>query len=120
VKKYICRYPGCKTLLDEPGYCVKHKRPANTAKPFENASRSNEPFYHTVRWRKLRKEHLRENEYCIRCGSKESLTADHIIPPSGDESLFFDAANLQTLCDTCHRIKTQREIEERRKRRRIR
>jgi 5-methylcytosine-specific restriction protein A len=118
LKKYICRSPGCKALLDEPSYCVKHKHPANTAKPFENASRSNEPFYNTVRWKRLRKEHLKENDYCTRCGSRESLTADHIIPPLGIESLFFDADNLQTLCGTCNRIKTQKEIEERKKRRR--
>lgn len=42
----------------------------------------------------------RDNYRCLRCGSKNNLTIDHIIPVSrkGDKS----NNNLQTLCEKCN------------------
>lgn len=37
------------------------------------------------------------------------LVADHRIPHRGDEALFFDPDNLQTLCPDCHDRNKQRE-----------
>ena len=34
---------------------------------------------------------------------------DHIIPHKGDEALFWDEDNLQSLCTPCHNQKTARE-----------
>jgi 5-methylcytosine-specific restriction protein A len=111
MKRYICRFPGCNKLLETPGYCEEHKI---EKVPFQNAVRHNEELYKTVEWRKLKKEHLKENEYCVRCGTEENLTVDHIISPLGNTELFFNPNNLQTLCVACHRIKTANEINERR------
>jgi 5-methylcytosine-specific restriction protein A len=58
---------------------------------------------------------LEENDYCRRCGSHEHLSVDHIIDPRGNEEMFFDENNLQTLCVECHRIKTAYEIQNRKK-----
>jgi 5-methylcytosine-specific restriction protein A len=115
MKKKICNRPGCNELIDiTERYCLKHTENATSNKPFENAKRSNGGFYNTCRWRMLRKQHLKENPYCVKCGNRDSLTVDHVVPPRGNEDLFFDLDNLQTLCETCHRAKTSMEIRKRR------
>lgn len=111
--KRLCNYPNCNNFaLDGHIYCgIHYKEP----KPFENAKRSNEGLYNTSKWRKLRKEHLNKEPYCIKCGATEDLTVDHIADPLGNEFLFFDKNNLQTLCKSCHRIKTSAEIQQRKR-----
>ena len=47
---------------------------------------------------------------CVRCGSKEKLTKDHIIPTSfygklALPDMFNDPENLQTMCSRCNRLK---------------
>jgi 5-methylcytosine-specific restriction endonuclease McrA len=37
------------------------------------------------------------------------LHADHIVPIEQDENRRLDLENMQTLCDRCHRLKTQTE-----------
>lgn len=110
--KKLCNYSGCQNFaLDGHIYCKEHyKEP----KPFEKAKRNNEGFYNTLQWRLLRKEHLKNNPNCVCCGTDENLTVDHITDPLGNAFLFFDENNLQTLCKDCHRIKTAKEIAERR------
>jgi 5-methylcytosine-specific restriction protein A len=116
MKRYICREAGCDTLLDNPGYCEKHKREKeNNRIPFKNAVRSNEGLYNTNRWKKLRAEHLKEQDYCVYCGSSKDLEVDHIMPPRGDEDLFYSSENLQTICGVCHRLKTAKEIRDRKR-----
>jgi 5-methylcytosine-specific restriction protein A len=116
MRKYICSFPGCNVLLDMPGYCEEHKKEERVRKPFESATRLNSLFYNTTRWRTLRKTFLKENPYCNRCGNNNiPLQVHHKIPPRGNEELFFDEANLETICETCHRIITAQEIMERKK-----
>jgi 5-methylcytosine-specific restriction protein A len=117
MKKYLCRFPGCGVLLEEPGYCDKHKIEKSEIKPFQNAQRSNKSLYNTTRWRTLRKKLLEEQENCYRCGvhkSESRLEVHHIIPPRGDEVLFFDINNLAVICSDCHKVITAQEINKRR------
>lgn len=48
-----------------------------------------------------------------RCARAGRITAtrvtDHIKPHRGDEVLFWDPSNHQSLCETCHNAKSQRE-----------
>jgi 5-methylcytosine-specific restriction protein A len=113
--KKICADPGCNVLI-EPNerYCKEHLK--ENRKPFENATRFNEQLYATSHWRKLRAEHLKKQPYCCKCGiSKDEvpLQVHHIIPPGGNEELFFDENNLASLCPVCHRIITQKETRQR-------
>lgn len=101
--------------MDGKAYCEKHYVQPKKARPFSSAGRSNSALYATARWRALRKSHIDEYPFCAMCGSKSGLTVDHIVPPRGNEELFFCPGNLQTLCKPCHRIKTAIEIRERRK-----
>lgn len=119
MKLNLCKYAGCSALTPNY-YCAKHKalsdkrRAEHNKKAFQNAVRSNQNLYHTQRWRTLRASIIAKYKVCLVCGSSENLTVDHIIAPRGNEELFFNENNLQTLCKSCHRIKTAREIQERR------
>ena len=124
----VCKYPGC-FLTTEDKYCNNHKQHdvkekaiqkdyyKPQATPYRNAERPNAYLYNTSKWRKLRNDHIDNNPYCVSCGDDErgNLTVDHIVAPKGNEDLFFDAYNLQTLCKTCHNIKTSIEVMEMRK-----
>lgn len=65
-------------------------------------------WYHSTRWRKLRPAIFRRDlNTCAMCGhvhtDHKGLTCDHREPHRGDERLFWDENNLQTLCtDPCH------------------
>lgn len=63
-------------------------------------------LYKTARWLKLRKRQLRVEPLCRFCAAQRRLSlgrvVDHIRPHKGDEALFFDPENLQTLCKPCH------------------
>ncbi|SNS53481.1 HNH endonuclease [Sphingomonas laterariae] len=71
-------------------------------------------WYHTARWKALRWSVLVRDAFtCRGCealeGDTSKLVADHIRPHRGDEALFWDEANLQTLCASCHSGSKQRE-----------
>ena len=109
----ICNCPGCRDYAVEGGSrCEKHQI---DRKAFSTAKRRNTSLYNTSKWRVLRREVLEEDKVCAYCGTDKELTVDHIIPPEGNELLFFDRTNLQVLCKSCHRVKTAQEINNRRK-----
>jgi 5-methylcytosine-specific restriction endonuclease McrA len=57
------------------------------------------------RWRKISQAQIMRNPLCVRCGRGAEVT-DHIKPHKGDESLFYDPQNMQSLCKRCHDAKT--------------
>lgn len=63
-------------------------------------------LYGTKRWFQLRHQQLSLHPLCALCEKlgkvKLAKVADHKVPHRGDEKLFFDPANLQSLCKTCH------------------
>lgn len=78
-----------------------------------NSREHKQSLYKARRWHKLRARQLRDNPLCKLClelGRTEPATvADHIIPHYGDESLFFDQGNLQSMCAPCHNKHKQRQ-----------
>jgi 5-methylcytosine-specific restriction endonuclease McrA len=57
----------------------------------------------------LRLLKLSEKPLCETC-NKPAVLVDHIKPITLDNTeLFFDYNNLQSLCDSCHRIKTRKD-----------
>lgn len=113
MKMYRCNFPGCGKLLKESGYCPTHQ--AMRPKPFSTATRPNEEFYKSQRWKKLRGEILKKQPFCNLCFKTEGLQVHHLKPPRGDENLFFDLSNLMVVCADCHRQITAAEIRERQK-----
>ena len=113
--KRKCVYPNCNEFAVEGHtYCEKHLEQSHKKhEAFLNARRTNSNFYNSERWRKLRREVIRETPYCVCCGSTSNLTVDHIVAPRGNEELFYDKTNLQVLCKDCHDLKTVQEIQAR-------
>jgi 5-methylcytosine-specific restriction endonuclease McrA len=70
--------------------------------------------YKTARWAALRLEiFVRDGFRCQKCGLVEGdtskLVCDHKVAHRGDDRLFWDRMNLQTLCKPCHDGMKQRE-----------
>lgn len=75
-------------------------------------------WYNSRRWRKLREEIWARDAYtCQKTGvlcigkypAANSPVADHIIPHRGDEAMFWDKSNLQTVSKAYHDSQKQRE-----------
>ncbi len=71
-------------------------------------------WYKSVRWQRLRLAVFERDLFtCQRCaalnGDTSQLVCDHRTPHRGDERLFWDDTNLQTLCKPCHDGAKQRE-----------
>lgn len=72
-------------------------------------------WYSTARWRALRMRVLMRDRFTCQwpgCGlmtaDTSTLVADHKEAHRGDEALFWDESNLQTLCKPCHDRHKQR------------
>lgn len=58
------------------------------------------------KWQKAREGWLRAHPKCVMCDEKGILTAatvvDHKTPHRGDQDLFWNRDNWQSLCKACH------------------
>lgn len=65
------------------------------------------------KWQKAREGFLRSHPLCVMCQAQGVVTAatvvDHKTPHRGDQALFWDRANWQSLCATHHSRDKQRE-----------
>jgi len=64
-------------------------------------------WYKTERWERMRNYQLAIEPHCRLCyrRGRQGIAAtdvDHIKPHRGDAALFWDSANLQSLCHPCH------------------
>ena len=94
------------------------KTPSWKRKPgIENAKRYSK-IYKTNRWRKLRHWFISVNPLCKMCKDNNVISkgevVDHITPIQNGGSEW-NVNNLQTLCNKCHKIKTNKEMNERKK-----
>lgn len=68
---------------------------------------------YTSKWDRERLRFLAKFPLCASHAEKQMVVAatvvDHKIPHRGDEKLFWDRKNWQSLCATCHNAKTARE-----------
>lgn len=64
------------------------------------------------RWRKARHSYLSEHPLCVMCAAENRLApatvVDHIVPHRGDQALFWDTKNWQSLCKWHHDSDKQR------------
>lgn len=65
------------------------------------------------RWQKARFHFLQKNPLCVYCKKQGKVTSaevvDHIKPHKGDQKLFWDVKNWQSLCKHCHDSIKKRE-----------
>ena len=63
-------------------------------------------LYSTAKWRRLRADQLSRVPLCEECRATGRVTpatvANHREPHKGDRALFFDPANLQSVCKPHH------------------
>ncbi len=94
-----------------PNAMPTHKPRANVGvRTYEHDRPSPSKRGYGAAWQKLRRVALqRDNGICVACGKVVGLRGhvDHIVPLSSGGGN--DLANLQTLCASCHSIKTDRE-----------
>lgn len=68
---------------------------------------------YSVAWDKARKTWLVLHPLCAECEAAGRVVAgyavDHIQPHRGDQELFWNQANWQTLCRRCHAVKSAAE-----------
>lgn len=100
-----CAVPGCGTRVPA-GRCAPH------AVQLEHTRRNRDvrKWYYTSAWIHLRRQVLVDAGFtCAQCGQvRVDLDVDHIVKHEGDPERFWNRANLQALCSSCHTKKTGR------------
>ncbi|WP_340080684.1 HNH endonuclease [Streptococcus agalactiae] len=101
-----CKQSGCPNLVSYGNkYCDDHK--ANHT--FD--AKSTKAKGYNSRWNKARLRYLKLHPLCVYCQRKGRLTkatvVDHITPHRGDQDLFWNQTNWQSLCKSCHDRKTK-------------
>ena len=70
-------------------------------------------LYKTVRWQSLRAAQLGKQPLCVMCMQLGMIVSaavvDHIVMHKGNDHLFSDPDNLQSLCKRCHDSHKQRQ-----------
>lgn len=107
-----CRVSSCANLVKgEIAYCPKHIHLAPTGW-VSKKHHERQKVYHTARWRKTSMLFRQEHPLCKTCEANGLVRAaqlvDHIIPISQGGDIY-DWNNLQSLCTSCHQIKTGKE-----------
>ena len=63
-------------------------------------------LYNSKTWKQLRLRQLQAEPLCVMCSARGLVVVagvvDHIKPHKGNEALFFNPLNLQSLCKPCH------------------
>ena len=106
-----CRHPGCKALVESGAYCEAHAR--QVRRQYDSQRESASARGYNGRWQKARATFLARHPLCLMCHREGRITAatvvDHIIPHRGDQALFWDTGNWQSLCKRCHDSAKQAE-----------
>lgn len=109
--KTPCRHPGCFALVDEPGYCEKHRRAVRQEVDARRGSSTSRGYGY--RWQQYRASFLRRHPLCVHCEREGRVRAsrevDHIVPSKPGEPRFWNPTNHQALCKSCHSTKTATE-----------
>ena len=92
-------------------------RPKPKARPRKRKNKyvSDYPLKNCQRWKKLSRTFLAENPHCSACLSLRTpqyifaAHVDHIKPVRKYLELAYDVSNLQSLCASCHSIKSANE-----------
>jgi 5-methylcytosine-specific restriction endonuclease McrA len=101
-----CTAPGCPAFVSSGRYCPAHAVEHEHARPNWDTRK----WYRRDRWKRLRVHVIFDAALrCANCGEiSEYLEVDHIEPVRDHPAAFFDRANLQALCPSCHAAKTAR------------
>ena len=88
----------------------KAHRPSHWRPPADRRELNSHERGYTTAWGKARAAYLRQNPLCAICLAADILTpatvVDHKIDHKGNQELFWDLSNWQSLCKHCHDLKT--------------
>jgi 5-methylcytosine-specific restriction enzyme A len=109
-----CKAPTCNTLTAN-GYCDNHMDQLATNRTYYDRylrDKESATFYKSKAWLKVREQALmRDNRLCQHCLKSKRITfavlVDHIIPLKVARNLGLSLDNLQSMCNACHRTKTE-------------
>jgi len=105
-----CAYPRCKNYATNKGYCQDHQQQKTQ---YDKERGNSYQRGYNSQWRQARLDYLSSNPLCVHCQSqgivKAASVVDHIQPHKGDQDLFWDEANWQALCLSCHNSKTAKK-----------
>jgi 5-methylcytosine-specific restriction endonuclease McrA len=108
--KKPCCYTGCKQYAVKQGYCLAHQQQKTQ---YDKERGNSYQRGYNSQWRQARLDYLSSNPLCVHCQSqgivKAASVVDHIQPHKGDQDLFWDEANWQALCLSCHNSKTAKK-----------
>lgn len=83
-----------------------------TPKPQREARENSTQRGYGYAWQQYRAGFLKQHPLCVDClrqdRTVEATVVDHVRPHRGNQGLFWDAANQQALCESCHGKKTAR------------
>ncbi|MEU6389974.1 HNH endonuclease signature motif containing protein [Streptomyces sp. NPDC046939] len=103
----ICLVSGCPRRTVRSGRCIDHAPPerawSRTSARNQNRDAARRLWDRQVRPRAL----ARDCFACVRCGAREGLEIDHVVPIAKGGTWTLD--NAQTLCRPCHADKTAKE-----------
>jgi 5-methylcytosine-specific restriction protein A len=107
-----CSWPqGCPNRRARPTarYCATHESTAEAEQEHHRGTPAQRGY--NYRWRQYALAYLREHPLCVACQRQGRATAatdvDHIRPAKGQrDPRFWDVANHQALCHSCHSRKT--------------
>ena len=103
-----CTFRGCPNLVEpgQGGLCEQHRRKRHKWDAQSRTDRADIKIYSTKAWRHIRKLALqRDQGWCVICKEKPADVVDHI-KEIKDGGTPYDLNNLQSLCNSCHAIKT--------------
>lgn len=101
-----CCKVGCGTLARKR-FCEIHAKEKHLYDQYRGTAAQRG---YDSKWRKARRAFLLKHPLCVNCLRKdfviEAIIVDHITPHKGDNALFWDCKNWQSLCKACHDAKT--------------
>lgn len=105
----VQRICGCGHRLPKGVRCLcEARRDAERKARFDKTRPSSSGRGYTGSWDRARAAFLAAHPWCRRCGQRAAVV-DHITPHKGDQKLFWNTKNWQSLCTSCHSSAKQRE-----------
>ena len=107
--KKLCGVAGCPALLPiGTRYCEKHRgRVTQRGREYDKARGGSTRRGYDARWQKVRKAYLAVYPHCARCHRPAEMV-DHR-QPIAEGGSHYDWGNLQPMCMSCHRRKTEED-----------
>jgi 5-methylcytosine-specific restriction protein A len=96
----------------KPRVAIASNRLSTIAEPTWRTGMTSAERGYDNKWRKARALYLQQHPLCVMCQADGivgmATVVDHIVPHRGNQSLFWNPANWQSLCATHHSRDKQR------------